>query len=126
MPRSPIPAADYRLFAEGHCAVLAAALHERTGWPLVVESDPLPGRLDPTRVRHVWVLNPAHRAVDIGGVHPWGVGEVCNPNDLGQTQQVSLTHLRRLQAEAFACAKAGRRAQALLNHHQNFFGLRPG
>jgi hypothetical protein len=52
---------DYELFTEGDCHHLALALHERTGWPLMIVS----GR---STVEHAFVMRPDGLALDINGL----------------------------------------------------------
>lgn len=52
-------------FTCGRCAVLAAAIHDRTGWEIFAEF----GDETDFDVEHVWVVNDYGRAVDINGVH---------------------------------------------------------
>jgi hypothetical protein len=57
---------DERLFTERYCEVLAKALHERTGWPIVVVSDGPDGVVG---WLHAAVRRPDGMIVDIEGVH---------------------------------------------------------
>lgn len=50
-------------FTTGGCGQLAAAIHDRTGWPIYVDEDG-------DEWGHAYCINPNGHAVDINGVHP--------------------------------------------------------
>jgi hypothetical protein len=64
-------------FTTGACGYFAAALHDRTGWPIMAEYD----HDHPDEVAHVFVLNPDGKAVDIRGIHDgdWAETDFSDP-----------------------------------------------
>lgn len=78
-------------FSQGQCHALAMALHEETGWPLVVVADWL------EQVDHVAVRTPEGRIIDGAGVHdPDAFAEAWD----GDVLEVSAQRLRELTASA--------------------------
>jgi hypothetical protein len=97
----PVDSADERLFMEGYCGYFALALHDLTGWEVVMELNGRDGN-------HVWCRNDQGRAVDIRGVHRTGYAVFPGSPRAGRrdVMECGISGLRQLCSETAILERA--------------------